>query len=120
MARSSSDQRVAGHSCCSVVLLAREITSSRCEGGKAPRPARPRSILKTDQALGEIAVPPKPDGVTITSELGGDLKVGRSVRVGGSEDQPASEGQGLRCRTGSNQPLELVALRLGQRYGARE
>src|SRR5580692_8698190 len=109
MARSSSDQRVAGQSCCSVVLLAREITSSRCKGGKAPRSAGPRSILKTDQALSQIAVPPKRHGVAITPELGGDLKVGGLVRVGGSENQPASEDQGLRCGTGSNQPLELGA-----------
>jgi hypothetical protein len=58
--------------------------------------------LKTDQALSEIAVPPKPDGVAITSELGGDLKVGRLVRVGGWENHPASEDQGLRCATSPN------------------
>ena len=42
------------------------------------------------------------------------------VLVGGSENQPASEDQGLRGGTGSNQAFELGALRVRQRDGLRE
>lgn len=119
-AKSSRAHRVAGQSRGTVVLLAREITSSRCEGGKAPRSAGPRSVLEPRQTLGQIANSPAPDGVAITVELGGDLKVGGLVFVGRSEDQLAAEGQGLWCRTGSNQALELSVLSVRQRDRLRE
>ena len=47
-------------------------------------------------------------------------QVGGLLFVGGSEDQPAAEGQGLWCRTGSNQALELSALSVRQRDRLRE
>ena len=119
-AKSSRAQWVAGQSFGSVVLLAREITASRCEGGKAPRSAGPRSVLEPRQTVGQIAVSPAPDGVAIAVELGGDWEVGGLVMVGGSEDQQAAEGQGLGCRTGSHQALELSALSFRQRDHLRE
>src|SRR5262249_26511349 len=114
-AKSSRAHRVAGQSWGSGVLLAREITSSRSEGGKAPRSAGPRSILKPLQTVSQIAVSPGRDGVAIAVELSGDLEVGGLIFVGGSKDQAAAEGQGLGRGTGSNQALELGALGVRQR-----
>jgi hypothetical protein len=102
------------------VLLAREITASRSEGGKFPRSAGPRSILKPGQTLLQKAVSPDPDGVAITVELGGDLKVAGVILVSGSKDQSAPEGQDLRRGTSSNQGLQLSALRVCQRNGLCE
>ena len=84
------------------MLLAKEITSSRCEGGKAPWSAGPRSVLEPRQAMGQIAVAPGGDGVTIAAGFGGDLEVGGPVFGGGPEDQPAAERQGLGSRPGAN------------------
>jgi hypothetical protein len=52
--------------------------------------------------MGQIALAPGGDGVTIAVEFGGDLEVGRLVFGGGPEDQPAAERQGLGSRPGSN------------------
>src|ERR1039457_359901 len=111
-ARASSDQRVAGQPRCSVVLLAKLIRLSRSEGGKASRSSRPRRVLETGQSLQDVTVAPHRDGVAITVEFGSDLKVGRMVLVGGSKNQPASEDQGLRSGSGSNQAFQLSALRI--------
>jgi len=102
------------------MLLAKEITSSRCEGGKAPRTAGSLSILKPLQTVSQVAVSPGGDGVAIAVELGGDLEVGGSVFVGGSKDQATAEGQGLGCGTGSNQPREFSALGVRQSDRLRE
>src|SRR4051794_18998924 len=113
-ARSSSAQRVAAWLCSAVVLLAREMTSRRREGGKAPRPTRPWSILKPGQPLPEIAISPDPGGMAIASELGGDLEVGGMILGGGSEDQAAAEDQGLGCGTGPHQGFEPSPLGIRQ------
>src|SRR6185437_5783226 len=112
-ARSSSAQRVTVCWCSVVVPLAKEITSSRCEGGKAPRPTRPRSILKPGQPPLEIAVSPDPGGVAIAGELGGDLEVGGLVVVSDPQDQTTAKDQGLRRGTGPHQGLEPSPVRSG-------
>ena len=113
-ARSSSAQRVAVWSCSVLALLAREMTSIRREGGKAPRSTRPRSVLKAGQSVLEIAVSPESSGVTIAGELGGDLEVGRLVVGGGPEDQPAAKDEGLRCGTGPHQGFEPCPVQFGE------
>ena len=114
-ARSSSAHRVTVCWCSVGVLLAKEITSSRREGGKAPRPARPRSILKPGQPLPEIAVSPDPGGVAIAGELGGDLEVGGLVIASDPQDQPTAEDQGLRGGTGPHQGFEPSPIRFGKK-----
>jgi hypothetical protein len=84
-AKSSSDHRVAGQFCCSVVLLAREITSSRSEGGKSSRSTRPRRILKASQSHLQEAASPYRDGVAVALKLGGDLEVAGMVFGGGPQ-----------------------------------
>jgi hypothetical protein len=105
---------VAVCSCSVVELLAREMTSSRREGGKAPRPTRTRSILKASQSVLEIAVSPESGGVAIAGELGGDLEVGGVVLVSGPEDQSAAKDQGLRCGTSPHQGFEPSPVRFGE------
>ena len=119
-ARSSSDQRVAGQPCCSVVLLAKLIRSSLSEGEK--RRGRPDrgAVLESGQSLREVTVAPHPDGVAITVELGGDLKVGGMVPVVGSQNQPASEHQGLGGGARSNEALQLSALKVCERDSFRK
>jgi hypothetical protein len=73
------------------VVLAEGITSSRCEGGKAPRSAGPRSVSEPREAPGQMAPAPSGDGVPIAAGFGGDLEVGGLVFGGGPEDQPAAE-----------------------------
>jgi hypothetical protein len=70
--------------------------------------------------MGQIALAPGGDGVTIAAEFGGDLEVGRSVFGGGPEDQPAAERQGLGSRPGSNESLELGALSVREGDRLRE
>jgi hypothetical protein len=58
--------------------------------------------------------------VSITLELGSDLKVGGMVSVGGSKNQPASEDQGLWSGARSNQAFQLSALKVCERDSFRE
>src|SRR5271168_455804 len=113
-AKSSSAQRVAICPCSVVELLAREMTSSRREGGKAPRPTRPRSILKARQSVLEITFPPESGGVSITAELGGDFEVGGVVLGGDPEDQATTKDEGLRCGTSTDQGFEPSPLGVGK------
>src|SRR5258708_677637 len=96
-ARSSRLQRVAVRPGSVEVVLGVAMTASCCEGGKEPRPARPRRILQAREALLEVALSPGPDGVPIAEELRGDLEVGGMIVGGGPQDDPAAEGQGLGC-----------------------
>jgi len=102
------------------VLLAREITSSRTEGGKLPRSTRPRLILQTSQSVLQVAVSPYRDGAAIAPKLSGDLEVAGMIRGGGPENQPGSEDQGLRRGTGPDQGLELGTLWISQTNNLRE
>ena len=111
---------MAGQPCWSVALLAKLITASLSEGGKASRSPRPRRILQTSQSLFQVAVSPHRHRVAITMELDSDLKIGGMILVGSSENQPAPKDQGLWSGTRSNQGLQLSALNVRQRNGFRE
>jgi hypothetical protein len=76
---------------------------SLSEGGKSSRSPRPRRVPQTRQSLFQVAVSPKGHGAAITIELDGDLKIGGMIFVGGSENQPAPEGQVLWRGTRSKQ-----------------
>jgi len=89
-------------------------------GGKASRSTRLRRILKTGQSFLDVAVSPGRDRMAITVELGGDLKVGGMVLVAGSENQPASESQGLWRGASPNQSFQLGALSERQRNSLRK
>jgi hypothetical protein len=93
---------------------------SLSEGGKASRSPRPRRVLQTSQSFFQVAVSPEGHGVAITIELGGDLKIGGLILVGRTENQPATEDQGLWSGTRSNQGLQLSALQARQRNNFRE
>jgi IS5 family transposase len=60
--------------------------------------------------LVQVTVSPHRDGVAITPKLSGDLEVAGMVLGGGTENQSASEDEGLRGGTSPDQGLELVAL----------
>jgi hypothetical protein len=53
-------------------------------------------------------------------ELDSDLKIAGMILVGGSENQPTPESQGLWRGTRPNQGLQLSALNVHQRNGFRE
>jgi hypothetical protein len=76
--------------------------------------------LKTGQFFLDVAVSPGRDRMAITVELGGDLKVGGMVLVAGSENQPASESQGLWRGASPNQSFQLGALSERQRNSLRK
>jgi hypothetical protein len=76
--------------------------------------------LKASQSFQEVTVAPHRDGVAITVELSGDLKVGGMVPLGGSKNQAASEDQGLWSGARSNQAFQLSALRIRERDSFRE
>ena len=91
------------------MLLAKLITASLSEGEK--RRGRPdRAILQTNQSLLQVTVSPHCHGVAITMELGSDLKIAGMILVGGSENQPTPENQGLWRGTRPNRGLQLSAL----------
>jgi hypothetical protein len=96
-----------------IELLAKEMTSSRREGGKAPGPPGPRSILKAGQPVLEITFPPESGGVAIAGELGGDFEIGGLVLGGDPENQATSKDEGLRCGTGPHQGFEPGTIRFG-------
>jgi hypothetical protein len=47
--------------------------------------------------------------MAVTVEFGGDLLVGRVVRLGGTQDDAAAEGQRLGRGTGADQGFKLAA-----------
>jgi hypothetical protein len=102
------------------VLLAKEITSSRTEGGKLPRSTRPRLILQTGQSVLQVSVSPHGDGVAIATKLSGDLEIAGMVIGGSPKNQSAAKRQGLRRGTGADQGLELGTLWIGQTDNLRE
>jgi len=76
---SSRLQRVARQGAVAGGVVATDRTSTWSEGGNAPRPPRPRRILKPHEPLREIPGTPKTHGVAITVHLDGNAKIGRPV-----------------------------------------
>jgi hypothetical protein len=56
--------------------------------------------------VGDEAFAPLADGVAVTVQFGGDVLVGRVVRLGGPQDDAATEGQRLRAGTGADQTFQ--------------
>jgi len=73
-------------------LVAIDSTSTRAEGGKAPRATRARRILQAVEAVRQIAMTPTADGMTLTAHLGGHLHMRGSIWRGAPEDQPTAKG----------------------------
>ena len=71
--RSSRLQRVAGQCAAAGFLVAIDSTSTRSEGGKAPRATRARRILQALEAVRKIAMTPTTDRMALTVHLGGHL-----------------------------------------------
>src|SRR4029453_17722167 len=78
--RSSRLQRVAGQWYVAGLRVAIDITSRRCEGGKAPGPTQARRILQATEAVFEIATSPTTNGMAVTVQLLGHLQMRRAVR----------------------------------------
>src|SRR5262245_65459624 len=76
------------------------MTSRRSEGGKAPGPTRARCILKATKAVLKIATTPTANGMAVTAELLGHLKIRRAVRRCRPQDHLTAKGQGLWCGMG--------------------
>ena len=92
-----------------------ETTSTRAEGGKSPRPTRPRSVLQAREALPKVAAPPYGDRVAIAIQFRRDVQIGRAIRVSSPQDHPNAKRKGLGCRTGTDQRLQLFPLFFLQR-----
>src|SRR5512147_582581 len=106
---SSSVQPLAGRSWLAVVLLAIDTTAIRWSGGKAPGPAGARGILESLQAACDEAFAPLADGMAVTVQFGGDVLVGRVVRLGGAQDDAAAKGERLGGGPGADEGFESVA-----------
>src|SRR2546423_15174173 len=63
--RSSRLQRVAGQWYVAGLRVAIDITSRRCEGGKAPGPTQARRILQATEAVYKIATAPTANGMAV-------------------------------------------------------
>jgi hypothetical protein len=78
--KSARLQRVAGQWYVAGLRVAIDITSRRWEGGKAPGATRARRILKATEAVVKIATAPTANGMAVTMEFRGHLKIRRVVR----------------------------------------
>ena len=67
---SSRLQRVAGRWWAAGVLVASDRTSTRSEGGKAPRPPGPGRILQTGEPVPQIPGAPEADRLAMTVQVG--------------------------------------------------
>src|SRR3989442_9291794 len=93
--RSSKLQRVAGQWYVVGLRVAIAITSSRAEGGKAPRATRARCILQATQALGKIATAPTTHRMAGTTERPGGVPIWRGARPPRPAGHPTTKGDGL-------------------------
>src|SRR5712691_9913924 len=105
--KSSRLQRVAAQWYRAGLRVAIDITSRRTEGGKAPRPTGAQRILQATEALRTIATAPTANGMAVTVEVLGHLKIRRAVRCRSPEDQPATKDQGLGGGMGAHDRLQL-------------
>ena len=104
-------------------LVALDSTSTRSEGGKAPRPTRARRIVQASEAMRKRAMTPPADRMTLTVHLGGHLHIRRLIWGGDPEEQPTAQGQSLGSGMGSHQRLQSDMViqcqrnRAGKRHG---
>src|SRR3989442_6623728 len=89
--RSSKLQRVAWQWYVVGLRVAIAITSSRAEGGKAPRATRARCILQATQALGKIATAPTTHRMAVSEPGPGDFSIVRGVRGRRPRGDPATK-----------------------------
>src|SRR5262245_32046961 len=94
-------------------------TSTRSEGGNAPRAPRARCILQAVEAVPQIALTPTANCMALTGHLGGHLQMRWSVWRGGAEDQPTAKGQGLGSGMGAHQRLQTGVFLRSEGYRAR-
>lgn len=60
------------------------------------------------------ALTPLTNGMAVTVQFVSDLLVGRSILVGGAEDEATSKGQSLGRGTGSEEGFELLTYLRGE------
>jgi hypothetical protein len=82
------------------------ITSSCAEGGKAPRPTRPRCILKATEAVRQIPTAPPAYRLAVTVQRLGYLQRRWAVWRRSPEEHLAPKGQGLGRRMGADKGLQ--------------
>lgn len=75
-------------------------------GGKAPRPAGARKVLKSGESLLDKAFPPDADGMAFAAEFVGDLQVGRIIGQGRAQNDFAAKNESLGSRTRSDELLQ--------------
>ena len=104
-------------------LVALDSTSTRSEGGKAPRTTRARRIVQASEAVRKRAMTPPADRMTLTVPLGGHLHMRRLIWGGDPEEQPTAQGQSLGRGRGAHQRLQAGMViqcqrnRAGKRHG---
>src|SRR3954470_1285434 len=108
--KSSRLHRVAGQEYVAGFLVAIASTSTRSEGGNAPRATRARDILQAVEPMGQRTLTPPAHRMTLTGQLRGNLEIRWTVWGGGSEDQPTTEGQSLGREMGAHQRLQTGVL----------
>jgi hypothetical protein len=62
--------------------------------------------LEAAEPWGDEAFAPLADGMAVAAEFVGDLEIGRLLGIGGAQDQPAAEDQGLGGGTGPQQAFQ--------------
>jgi hypothetical protein len=85
------------------------MTSSRCEGGKAPGSPGAGVVLKALEAFGNKPFTPLADGVAVAVQVVGNGLVGRGVLSGSPQDDATAEDQGLGGRAGADEGFQVRA-----------
>src|SRR5262249_7250440 len=103
-----SDQCETGTATSAGLVVARTRTWWRSSGGKSPRPAAPREVTQTHEAVAGEAGPPACHGVGGTVVFVGDAEGGGGVRLGGAQDETRAEGEALGGEAGVGNLVEAV------------
>lgn len=104
--RSSRLQRVAGQWEVTGFWVAIDSTSTRSEGGNAPRTTRTRRIVQAGEAIGQRALPPSANRMTLVAQVGGHLEIRGLISGGDPEEHPTAKGQRLRGGMGPHKRLD--------------
>src|SRR5688572_20004632 len=114
--RSARLQRAAQQEYVAGLRVAIAMTSRRWEGGKAPGAARARCILQATEAVLKIATAPPANGMAVTVERRGDLKIRRALWRRHPEDHLTPKGQGLGGGMGAHDRFETAPLIISERH----